>query len=515
MHHDPWAAWRYHEATKHSVARLRASQHYLDWDIKPLPFKVYPQLEPIPLPRELRPSSLPALTALAVHEVPTGDAPQIPDIGQLARLLHFAAGITHKRVLPGGEEYHFRAAACTGALYHIDLYVISGGAAAGVYHFGPHNFALYQLRAGDHRGVLVEATGGEPSVAHAPVIIACASTYWRNAWKYQARAYRHCFWDTGTILANLLAVAAAEAMPTRVVCGFVDETVGALLGLDPQREGPLALVSVGHDPSRATAPQPPAPPITAETLPLSVQEIDYPSIREMQASSALDAADEVRGWRASISAPSPAPAPSGRLFRLQPLDLTALTTETIDSVILRRGSTRQFARVPISFAELSTILQQSTRGVAGDFGDSPNDLYLIVNAVDGLPQGAYVYHRDQQALEQLRSGDFRGAAGFLGLEQALPADASVNIYLLCALDRVLARFGSRGYRVAQLDGAITGGKLYLAAYALHLGASGLTFFDDDVTEFFSPHAAGKSVMFLMAIGRGKRAVPQGAELQQG
>jgi hypothetical protein len=28
----------------------------------------------------------------------------------------------------------------------------------------------------------------------------------------------------------------------------------------------------------------------------------------------------------------------------------------------------------------------------------------------------------------------------------------------------------------------------------------LTFFDDDVIDFFSPHAAGKSVMFLLAMG---------------
>jgi len=36
------------------------------------------------------------------------------------------------------------------------------------------------------------------------------------------------------------------------------------------------------------------------------------------------------------------------------------------------------------------------------------------------------------------------------------------------------------------------------------GASGLTFFDDDVTEFFSPHAAGKSVMFLIALEKSTR-----------
>jgi hypothetical protein len=40
----------------------------------------------------------------------------------------------------------------------------------------------------------------------------------------------------------------------------------------------------------------------------------------------------------------------------------------------------------------------------------------------------------------------------------------------------------------------------LAAYAQGFGATGLTFFDDEVTEFFSPHAAGKAVMFLTALG---------------
>jgi len=69
------------------------------------------------------------------------------------------------------------------------------------------------------------------------------------------------------------------------------------------------------------------------------------------------------------------------------------------------------------------------------------------------------------------------------------------------LQRIVERFGNRGYRTAQLEASVIGGKLYLAAYAQRLGASGLTFFDDEVTEFFSPHATGKSVMFLLALGR--------------
>ena len=61
--------------------------------------------------------------------------------------------------------------------------------------------------------------------------------------------------------------------------------------------------------------------------------------------------------------------------------------------------------------------------------------------------------------------------------------------------------GNRGYRAAQIEASITAGKCYLSAYAQRIGASGLTFYDDDVTNFFSPHAAGKSVMFLIAIGK--------------
>jgi hypothetical protein len=43
--------------------------------------------------------------------------------------------------------------------------------------------------------------------------------------------------------------------------------------------------------------------------------------------------------------------------------------------------------------------------------------------------------------------------------------------------------------------------MYLAAYAQRFGATGLTFLDDEVTDFFSPHAEGKSAMFLVALGR--------------
>ncbi|MER3405284.1 MAG: hypothetical protein C4289_09095, partial [Chloroflexota bacterium] len=63
------------------------------------------------------------------------------------------------------------------------------------------------------------------------------------------------------------------------------------------------------------------------------------------------------------------------------------------------------------------MLERATRGIPADFlepaGDLLNDLYLIVSAVDGLPSGAYVLHRDRQELELLNPGHFRSQAGWL------------------------------------------------------------------------------------------------------
>jgi len=363
--------------------------------------------------------------------------------------------------------------------------------------------------------------GHEPSMVNAPAVVVCGSTYWRNAWKYQARTYRHCFWDNGTILANLLAAAVSRKTPARVVLGFADATVNQLLGLDTEREAAVSLVALGYAPAMAAG-TPPEPELLAlETVPLSKSEVDYPTIRAMHEASSMESEAEVVAWRkgksmkeeepeavgastVSSAEPRKAEGEKGQSFALRPLSDDEIPRDTIEEVILRRGSTRQFARESITLPQLSTMLDRATRGLPADFiapGTRLNDLYLIVHAVDDLTPGAYVFHRESLELELLREGNFRREAGYLGLGQEIPADCSVDVFFLADLDPVLERFGNRGYRAAQLEASITGGKFYLSAYAQRLGASGLTFFDDDVTEFFSPHALGKSVMFLIALGK--------------
>jgi SagB-type dehydrogenase family enzyme len=241
-----------------------------------------------------------------------------------------------------------------------------------------------------------------------------------------------------------------------------------------------------------------------ETIPFSKREMEFPAMLEMHDASSLASEEEAAQWREKRPV-VPSPASAGEEVRLQPLSQEEQPADTIEEVILRRGSTRTFdPAASITLAQLSTILDRATWGLPADFlapGAQLNDIYLIAHAVEGLAPGAYFFHRERKTLELLKHGKFRAEAGRLGLEQQLPADACVDVFFLADLKRILEEYGNRGYRAVQLEAGAIGGRMYLAAYAQHLGASGLTFFDDEVIEFFSPHAEGKSAIFLLAIGK--------------
>src|SRR5438128_4696909 len=296
--HEIQVAWKYHDGTKHSYWSIRNHAHFLDWANRPLPFKIYPKIEPLPLPRDVPQTGVAALSAISQRGL-SSLTEKVPGLQDLARILYFSAGITKQRAYQGGEIY-FRAAACTGALYEIELYIVSGdlpGLDAGVYHFNPADVSLRLLRRGNFRGNLAQETVMEPAVAHAPATIICTGTYWRNAWKYQARTYRHFGWDSGTLLANMLAVCTASGLPAEIVLGFVDAEVNRLLDLDTRREVSLCLVPIGRT-SESSLPAPrEVPALGLETIPLSQRQVEYPAMLEIHDASSLESLEEVNQWR--------------------------------------------------------------------------------------------------------------------------------------------------------------------------------------------------------------------------
>jgi SagB-type dehydrogenase family enzyme len=492
---DIEAARTYHATTKHSYTSVRTDGHFLDWDNRPMPYKLYPEVSGLALPRDLSLARVPALEAIAASDAPGGSDEL--SLEALTRILFCADGLT-RRARVGGEDYHFRAAPSAGALYPIEIYAAVatvGELEQGLYHFSPADLRLRGLRRGDWRGLIARAAAGRPSLLEARAVIVLSAIFWRSAWKYRARAYRYCFWDAGTMLANLLAAAAAEGLSTEVVTAFADPEIETLLGIDGEREGALCLVAIGGG-AIAPGAEPELPPLNLETIPLSRDEVGYPDLVRMHQASRLLTPDE-SAEAAGAQIDSVPPPPTAWVVKPELLDASAGLS--LGETILRRGSSRVFAQKAITGEELATMMAVSSGHPRCDFPPL-SDTYLIVNAVDGMEPGAYYYRRQTREFELLKAANFRREAGYLCLEQPLGADCSALVCYMGDLDRALGALGNRAYRDAHLEAGLEGGRTYLAAYALGRGATGLTFYDDDTTKFFGSHAAGKSPLLMVAIG---------------
>ena len=432
------------------------------------------------------------------------DEERAPDLNTLERILHYSAGITKKI-----RGHAFRAAACTGALYHIELYVVCGkisGLDAGVYHFDPKGSQLLRLREGDHRTALAEASAGNETVLHAPVTIVYTDVYWRNAIKYQARAYRHSFWDSGTILANMLAMVKSLRLCATVVMGFVDKDVAYLLGMDPMEELPLALVPLGAEAAPAQNASSELAEIHPDWEPKTNGRLEFPVVPRIHQETSLTNPDSVSAWVQASTSKSEAPKTQVDGLLLNPLPDSALPNDSLERVIEGRGSSRAFSRDPITLDRLATLLDRSIRPIRTDYRrlEALAQTYIIVNAVESLAPGVYQVlvsgEEPRLVLQPIRLGEFRSRAAHLALNQALGGDAAVNIYYMSDLGETLRTYGERGYRLAQMEAAVMAGWGYLAAYALGVGATGLTFLDELVVDFLGDSADGLKVMFLLAVG---------------
>jgi len=544
MNKDISYAINYHEATNHSEISLMTSRYRLDWNNRPMPFKVYTDN----LLTYNLPTDFPIPTMNAIKSICNGyynhNSGIISDsnvlrngnitLKDLSEILFFSAGITREMRYNYGT-YYMRAASATGALYPIELYIVcrdlSPNLKAGVYHFCPAEFNLTEIRSGDYLTQLSAATGNNSNILNSQISIIFTSFAWRNAWKYQARSYRHWYWDSGVIAANLLAVTTSMRLSAELVMGFVDDALNNLLRLEKQKEATIVMAAINTRSSLEKVEikntkkveeiqRIPNLPVL-KVVPLSKSgEIDYFEIWRLHQASKLDNKNEVKEWVKSYDHNTDETVWKASNMKHESSNNTIKISsehssfkESISSncsvaglgeTILRRGSTRRFTVVPIPFSILSVILSCVTTGTPMDFlrkGDTLIDIYLIANGIDNLPRGGYFFNSKLNSLEVLKRHVSREMSGYLCLGQSLFSDASAVLFLMCNLKNILDVLGNRGYRAAQFEAGVIAGKIYLSAYAQGIGASGSTFFDEAVTEFFSPHAENKNSMIAIGIGR--------------
>ncbi len=467
----------YHERTKHSLESVRRGGGPLDWGNVPAPLKRYTDLRSVELPG-FRATGVSCHAAVAASAELHGE--RDPNLETLSHLLFHAAGVLQTVTGPAGPLY-FRTYASAGALYPIEVYVVSGGLdglETGVHHYAPAEHALTTLRSGDFRGNL----GLRDEDPGAATLLLTAIPR-RTAWKYGPRGFRHLYWDAGMMLANLLAAAAAQEVRARVFLGFVDEEANDLVDVDGVTEFALCGVALGRGGS------PPARGVerlNLRTEPIASRPEPDPMIDGAHRALVLESEEDLAAFRSrSVSGRSAAGAVEEAPARpVDPLHAAAWSTDTLEEVVMRRGSSRRQTTESFPAAEYAAILYAALAGVPADWKSGSPTPFVVANDLDGLVAGAYRYSAGG-AFESVREGDLRRKAAFVCLDQRLAADAATVTFLMADLDGALGTLGDRGYAAAQLEAAIVAGRIYLGAYAQCLGASGITFYDDEARRVFN------------------------------
>lgn len=439
----------FHRLTNHDPAWRQPRDPRLVHDFRPMQpnrhppqFKTFPGCRATPLPRDLRLGAT-------------------PDVGMVGSLLFLSAGVTRVKETLGGPG-SFRAAASAGNLAPVELYLVTGdidGLDPGIYHYQPREHGLVRLTR---------------APSDAPTALVLTGVPWRTAWKYRERGLRHCYWDAGTMLANTLTVTEAAGGDARVALAFADAELAAVVGADGTHEFPLALLRLGA----ATAPLP--EPADAPFGQLAEDPLEFPLITETQHAGDLHEADVAAWARSSAELPTARAPAAGEWTPRGP----------IPELIRRRGATRRFDPALLApLGLLTDALAWAARPVPADFlpaGGTLLEHNIAIHAVDGIAPGLYRWGTD--GLNAIREGDVRDLARALCLAQDLGGDSSYTAFHCADVDRITAALGSRGYRAAQLEAGIVAGRLQLAAFDHRFGATGLTFFDDEVRRAFETEA---------------------------
>jgi len=429
----------YHRLTSYSPEREftdpiddpRIVQGFVQNDYETVPpfCKRYPDggLPRVELPRDWEHG---AAATLAV----AGREPARPlSMPVLARLLFLSSGVvrtSHRR----GRDWLFRAAGSAGGRFPLELYVSARGVDGledGVHWYDPVGHAL--LRIGP-------AAGGEATT------LVVTGVPWRTGWRYAERGFRHIFWDAGTMLSQALALAGEARLWSR----FPDAAVTRLVGADGTHEFPVALVAL----------EPGAPAIVpgGEAAPGSIDDapMEFPLVTEAQHAGDVE----------ELGEPWP----------VMPLE-AAPDSPSLDDVILKRGSTR------LMDATASVSREVFGFAMAAALRDSRVPHWVAVHAVDGLAPGLY---RWPDLDTPRRAGDLRQVMLRACWDQDLGRDAAFVVMAAIDLDGL----DDRGYREAQLDAGIVEGRLHIAAYALGIGASGMTFLDSEIEPLLGDGLSG-------------------------
>jgi SagB-type dehydrogenase family enzyme len=412
---------------------------------------------------------------------------------------------------------YLRSAPSAGGLYPAEVYLISRGTEflpAGLYSYQGQSHSLLLFWESDVWTNLQSACFWNPVLENTDIAVVTSAIFYRSAWRYEDRAYRRIFLDTGHLLGNIELSASINDYRAHLIGGFNDIQMNELLYLDSEKESVMTVIPLADllNIRQNLPPSTTALPSATTTL--------YPEIPEGELLNSLHRATIIATDEKIEATVTPSNWEDKYNF---PFCLKVSVTSRpvnwgedlidLESTILKRRSTRAYSGASLSLDELRALLHftYQPQDYAGQNLD-PNpdyfaldllETFIAVSAVTGLEEGCYYYAPKAQELRQIRFKNFRQELHYLCLGQDLGRDAAAVVFHTADLSKAVAKYGDRVYRYLHADAGHLGQRLNLAAIHLGLGVSGIGgFFDDQVNEVLGI-PSDEAVIYITTLGRPK------------
>ena len=423
-------------------------------------------------------------------------------LSQISRLLFFTNGITGVLKFQDGDaQIDLRAAPSAGALYAGEVYLVAvriAGLAPGVYHYHVKNHELVLVQSGVDEATLLAAFENRDPVAHAAAFVVITNVFERYQWQYANRGYRYALIDTGHIGENLRLAAASLGWGETKTDRFQDDLLNQLLAIDGRHEAACAIHALGM-PTHSGVVNPSPGRVLVEKQHQHPTEMapDLPLTQRYHESTKLTPGAPPKTAPISVVTSEPptlveAPLPEPPFWPRM----------SVEQSIRERRSPLAFHSGAIDVGQLAVVLDlaQTPRAHARSTGV---DLYVLVNAVDGLERGLYHYRPDNRRLALVRRGDLRRPMVRICLGQKKAGSAAVGCLMVGRLREAASLGGQRRYRELLIESGEIGQRIYLAAESLALSARNLAAFrDDGLNALLGFNGRDLAVVHLTMLGHG-------------
>ena len=185
-------------------------------------------------------------------------------------------------------------------------------------------------------------------------------------------------------------------------------------------------------------------------------------------------------------------------------------------ILSKRRSERDFHPRSVAADQVSQLLWAAQGVTAEQFGYKfrtvpsagalyPVENYLIINDVEGVPQGVYHYNVSEHCLEQLKEGDYRVTIARAALDQKIAYEANLVFAWTAVLERGKWKYRQRAFRYIYLDAGHIAQTVAMAAVALGLGSCQIAaLYDEEVNDLLGVDGIEETAIYLTVVGHPKR-----------